>query len=236
METLLQGFQSSLTSVSSEISTMQDTSQTMGIKLGNRQKVQKSLNEVLEGVVVGQDLVMCVGFSIDSSFRTINSTILTCRKICEGEVNEFYVAHLAELDKKMDFVSSVQGRNIRAFKDVIPELEKLRLKAIDKLRDFLLNQVRALRNPLTNISMIQQNVLLRLRDAYLFVRDRHLECAMEVTNAYLNTVAVYYSNAFEKYCRSLLKLQQDTSGRLDLLGIEENAKKGTPRQAHISFN
>lgn len=65
------------------------------------------MNDVLEGVVVGQDLIT---------------------KICEGEINEFYLQHLQELNKKMLYVKNQQGKHVRAFKDVGPELDKLRLK------------------------------------------------------------------------------------------------------------
>jgi hypothetical protein len=60
------------------------------------------------------------------------------RKICEGEVNEFFLQHLMELNKKMTYVKSQKGSHIRALKDVGPEMERLRLKV-----SILLGQGRA---------------------------------------------------------------------------------------------
>ena len=50
------------------------------------------------------------------------------RKITEGEVDEIWLAYLTELNKKMTYVKRNQKKNIKAIKDVGPELEKLRLK------------------------------------------------------------------------------------------------------------
>lgn len=51
------------------------------------------------------------------------------RKITEDEVDESWLAYLTELNKKMTYVKNNQTKNIKAIKDVGPELEKLRLKA-----------------------------------------------------------------------------------------------------------
>lgn len=50
------------------------------------------------------------------------------RKIYQGEVNDFFLQHLSDLNLKMTYVKMHQGKHIRAFKDVGPELERLRLK------------------------------------------------------------------------------------------------------------
>ncbi|KAJ3264935.1 hypothetical protein HDU76_012113, partial [Blyttiomyces sp. JEL0837] len=107
MENLLAGFKTDLANISSEIEALQEQSQTLNIKLNNRKNGQDLLNGVLEGIVVEPDLI---------------------KKICEGEVNEFFLQHLLDLNKKMAYVKSQKGSHIRALKDVGPELERLRLK------------------------------------------------------------------------------------------------------------
>jgi hypothetical protein len=71
--------------------------------------MQQQLNEVLEGMTVSPDLI---------------------KKIYQGEVNDFFLLHLAELNKKMTYVKANQGKQIKAFKDIGPELERLRQKVI----------------------------------------------------------------------------------------------------------
>jgi hypothetical protein len=65
------------------------------------------LNEVLSGIIISPELI---------------------KKIFQGEINEFFLTHLTELNEKMTFVKSHQGKQIRAFKDIGPELERLRIK------------------------------------------------------------------------------------------------------------
>lgn len=50
------------------------------------------------------------------------------RKITEGEVGESYVPHVVELDHKIAYLKSQQTKPVRAFRDVGPELERLRLR------------------------------------------------------------------------------------------------------------
>ncbi|CAG8598435.1 20442_t:CDS:10 [Rhizophagus irregularis] len=111
MENMLSVFQMDLGNISSEIQTLQDKSFSMNIKLKNRTAVEQQLNTVLEGTVIPPPMI---------------------KKITEGEVDEIWLAYLTELNKKMTYVKRNQKMNVKAIKDVGPELEKLRLKALYK--------------------------------------------------------------------------------------------------------
>lgn len=50
------------------------------------------------------------------------------RKIYDGEVDDTWLAAIADLNSKMHHAKSRQGRHIRALKEVGPELERLRIK------------------------------------------------------------------------------------------------------------
>ncbi|KAJ3300194.1 Vacuolar protein sorting-associated protein 52 [Borealophlyctis nickersoniae] len=205
MEKLLSGFQADLGNISAEIETLQEQSQTMNIKLKNRTAMQQMLNSVFNGIVLSPDLI---------------------RKISEGEVNEFFLQHLADLNAKMTYVKNQQGRHIHSLKDVGPELERLRLKAAEKSRDFLLKKIESLKAPNTNIAIIQQNILLKYKELYSFLLERYMEAAAEIRQNYVNTVSNYYLASFDKYIKSLLKLQMVIADKLDLIGYEESAKRG----------
>ncbi|KAJ3078102.1 Vacuolar protein sorting-associated protein 52, partial [Quaeritorhiza haematococci] len=150
MEDLLTGFQADLGKISEEIEGLQRRGRGMSVRLGNRVSFQQALNVVLDGLVISPDLI---------------------KKICEGEVNDFFLQHLSDLNKKMTWVKNQtqQGKHIRALKDVGPELERLRLKAAEKTRDFLLKKLSTLSTPSTNISIIQQNILLKYKELYWFL-------------------------------------------------------------------
>ncbi|KNC96426.1 uncharacterized protein SPPG_08323 [Spizellomyces punctatus DAOM BR117] len=130
------------------------------------------------------------------------------RKICEGE--------------------SQQGQHIRAFKDAGPELERLRLKAAEKSRDFLIKKIDSLRAPNTNIAIIQQNILLKYKELYWFLAERYSEAAMEIRTLYVTTVGNYYIASFDKYMKSLQRVQMIIGDRSDLIANEESPKRGLP--------
>ncbi|KAI9004736.1 Sac2 family-domain-containing protein [Gaertneriomyces semiglobifer] len=207
MELLMTGFQADLGNISGEIQTLQEQSQLMNIKLKNRMDVQQKMNTILDGVVISPDLI---------------------RKISEGEVNEFFLQHLAELNQKIGFVKSQQGRHIKAFGDIGPELERLRLKAAEKARDFLAKKIESLKAPNTNIAIIQQNVLLKYKGLYEFLVERSTDAAAEIRLLYATTIGSHYLSLFDRYIRSLQKLQNVIADKSDLIASEENTKRGLP--------
>ncbi|PKC73496.1 Vps52-domain-containing protein [Rhizophagus irregularis] len=205
MENMLSVFQMDLGNISSEIQTLQDKSFSMNIKLKNRTAVEQQLNTVLEGTVIPPPMI---------------------KKITEGEVDEIWLAYLTELNKKMTYVKRNQKMNVKAIKDVGPELEKLRLKATEKIRDFLLTKIRSLRIPNTNVQILQQSILLKYKALYKFLMERYSEVAVEVMHNYVNTMRWYFFNHFEKYNRELQKLQNPVADKYDMMGYDESVRKG----------
>ena len=67
-----------------------------------------------------------------------------------------------------------------AHADVAPELERLRVKAVAKAREYLMAKIYALRKPKTNIQILQQNMLLRFRYLVTFLRGHGPEVFSEV--------------------------------------------------------
>ncbi|RKO84574.1 Sac2 family-domain-containing protein, partial [Blyttiomyces helicus] len=99
-------------------------------------------------------------------------------------------------------------------------------QAAEKCREFLLKKVETLKAPNTNIAIIQQNILLKYRDLFWFLLERYGEAAIEVRQSYVYAVGNYYMASFEKYIRSMQKLQTVIADKLDLIGCEESAKRG----------
>ncbi|KAI9348662.1 Sac2 family-domain-containing protein [Obelidium mucronatum] len=196
MVELLEGFHVDLNKISAEIRDLQERSNDMNLRLRNRMSSQDLLSKVLDGL------------------------------ICEGEVNEFFLSHLLDLNKKMTYVKKQKGAHIRALKDVGPELERLRLKSSEKIREFLLKRIESLKTPNTNISIIQQNQLLKYKELYWFLLDRYSEAAGEVRAVYITTVQQYYLASFEKYVRSLSSVQTVIADKGDLIGSAEAQGSG----------
>ncbi|OAJ41656.1 hypothetical protein BDEG_25222 [Batrachochytrium dendrobatidis JEL423] len=166
------------------------------VKSALSKSTQSSLFEMLEGTVVSPDLI---------------------KKICEGEVNEFFLQHLIDLDKKMTYVKSRQEKKIRSFKDVAPELERLRQRAVEKIRDFLLKKIESLKSPNTNIAIIQQSVFLKYRSMFSFLMERYSEVGVEIHGNY---------NTRLLHSLIVIVVKMVIADKFDLIGCEEGAKRG----------
>ncbi|KAB1210996.1 Vacuolar protein sorting-associated protein 52 A [Morella rubra] len=136
-------------SISSDIKFLQEKSMDMGLKLKNRKVAESKLAKFVEDIIVPPRMVDV---------------------IVDGEVNDEYMRTLEILSKKLKFVEvDPMVKAAKALKDVQPELEKLRQKAVSKVFDFIVQKLYALRKPKTNIQILQQNVLLKYKTWQLVV-------------------------------------------------------------------
>ncbi|KAM1225950.1 hypothetical protein TB2_044481 [Malus domestica] len=200
METLLSGFQSEIGSISSDIKILQEKSMDMGLKLKNRKVAESKLAKFVEDIIVPPRMVDI---------------------IVEGEVNDEYMRTLEILSKKLKFVEvDLMVKTSKALKDVQPELEKLRQKAVSKVFDFVVQKLYALRKPKTNIQILQQNVLLKYKYVVSFLKEHGKEVYIEVRAAYIDTMNKVLSAHFRAYIQALEKLQLDIAASSDLIGVE----------------
>ncbi|XP_034221163.1 vacuolar protein sorting-associated protein 52 A isoform X2 [Prunus dulcis] len=200
METLLSGFQAEIGSISSDIKILQEKSMDMGLKLKNRKMTESKLAKFVEDIIVPPKMVDI---------------------IVDGEVNDEYMRTLEILSKKLKFVEvDLMVKTSKALKDVQPELEKLRQKAVSKVFDFIVQKLYALRKPKTNIQILQQNVLLKYKYVVSFLKEHGKEVYIEVRGAYIDTMNKVLSAHFRAYIQALEKLQLDIATSSDLIGVE----------------
>lgn len=200
MESLLSGFQAEIGSISSDIKILQEKSMDMGLKLKNRKVAESKLAKFVEDIIIPPRMVDI---------------------IVDGEVNEEYMRSLEILSKKLKFIGvDPMVKSSKALKDVQPELEKLRQKAVSKVFDFLVQKLYALRKPKTNIQIIQQSVLLKYKYIISFLKGHGKEIYNEVRAAYIDTMNKVLSAHFRAYIQALEKLQLDIATSSDLIGVE----------------
>eukprot|EP00897_Mesotaenium_endlicherianum_P003559 jgi/Mesen1/3230/ME000187S02398 len=133
--------------------------------------------------------------------------------------------HNRKLSGKLRFAAREEsGRAVVALKDVQPELERLRAKAVTKIREFLLNKIYNLRKPKTNVQILQQSVLLKYKYLAAFLREHGKEVYPEVSSAYMDTMSKVLSLQFRTYIQKLEMLQQEVATRDDLIGGVDNSK------------
>ncbi|KAK1516133.1 Vps52/Sac2 family protein [Colletotrichum paranaense] len=208
VETNLTSFRNDLAAVSADIETLQSRSAAMNVRLDNRKAVEKAFGPVVEELSVSPHVVS---------------------KISEGQIDETWVRMLAEVDKRATaYKKSVsnQGES-KAWADLGPLLEKLTMKAVERIRDFIVAQIKALRSPHINAQIIQQQNFLKFKDLYTFLHKHHATLAEEISQAYMNTMRWYYANQFGRYQRALEKLKLHILDKNDVLGHDEPTRRAT---------
>lgn len=200
METLLSGFQTEIGSISSDIKILQEKSMDMGLKLKNRKVAESKLAKFVEDIIVPPRMVDI---------------------IVDAEVNDEYLRTLEILSQKLKHTEvDHMAKTSKALKDVQPELEKLRQKAVSKVFDFIVQKLYALRKPKTNIQILQQSVLLKYKYIISFLKEHGKEIYIEVRGAYIDTMNKVLSAHFRAYIQALEKLQLDIATSSDLIGVD----------------
>jgi hypothetical protein len=159
MQVLLLGFQDDLGGISEEIKHLQDESLSMSIRLKNRRAAEEKLHVFIDRCVLSPDL---------------------CEKIISAEVNEGFLQAVVSLSEKLkylakqgtkaDSVSIIPPAETFTGRTLIPDLEKLKLKSISKIKDYFSHQFHALRKPKTNVQFLQQSALVKYAPLLKFLQ------------------------------------------------------------------
>ncbi|KAM8884079.1 vacuolar protein sorting-associated protein 52 homolog [Synchiropus picturatus] len=206
MEGMLSGFQSDLSSISSEIQTLQRQSVSMSVRLKNRQAVRSSLGQLVDELVVPGHMIATI---LDSPVT-----------------DQDFLDQLHELDNKINFTKELNFRETLACSDIQDVVDRLKLKAVTKIREFILQKIYSFRKPMTNYQ-IPQNSLLKHRFFYQFLLANERTVAREIRDEYVDTMSKIYYSYFKSYSGRLLKVQyEEVADKDDLMGVEDTAKKG----------
>ena len=221
-------FQKDLGLVSAEIETLQSRSAAMNTRLENRKTVEKLLGPAVEEISISPAVI---------------------RTISEEPIDEKWLKALSELDKKFDLINGKfkEPATIKAVTDIKPLLDDLTNKvsgfsvlnvsisrhdaqwyqAMERIRDFLVSQIKALRSPGINAQVIQQQTLSKYKDVYGFLAKKHPKLAKEIGQAYINTMRWYYLNHFSRYRQALSKVSIHHVDRHDVLGGDQSNQKSS---------
>jgi hypothetical protein len=215
VETYLTSFQADLAAVSSEIESLQNRSTNLHDRVENRRAVEKILGPEVEALSVPPVVV---------------------RKIVEGAVDEHWLRALQELEKRSKALDNrlKDGKEIKAVQDVKPIIDDISTKAVERIRDYVVAQIRALRSPSINAQVIQQNNFLPYKEVYAFLALQQPVIAGEISQAYNNTMRWYYAHNFTRYRTALEKLKlhiMDQSDTISDSGVRKTVKVGAPHDA-----
>ena len=222
VETYLTNFQADLGAVSAEIESLQNRSVTLNTKLENRKVVEKLLGPAVEDISISPAVV---------------------RKIAEGPVDDGFVHALAEVEKRSKTINAKakERPDLKAITDAKPLLDDLTHRAVERIRDYIVAQIKAIRSPSINAQIIQQQAFLKYKDLYAFLAKHQPELAQQIGQAYVYTMRWYYLNHFTRYRTALEKIKVHPMDKYDVLGEDTSARRGgnilsQSRNAPVSYD
>ena len=203
MESMLGTFQQDLGSISTEIQCLQEKSLEMSVKLSNRKGLKSKLSGFLDCIVVGPKL-------LDSIVQL-------------APTEPQFVEALKELDSKLQFAEAEQ--HTVASGDVGDVLEKLKIKAIHKVRQYILEKINEWKKPMSNYQVLQET-LIKYKYMYEFLALHSPVTATEIKAEYTDTVGKVYYSYFKSYQSRLIKLEyEEVPGKGDVMGAEDESRR-----------
>ncbi|OJD15519.1 hypothetical protein AJ78_04215 [Emergomyces pasteurianus Ep9510] len=208
VESYLSRFQTDLGVVSAEIESLQSRSALLNSQLENRRNLERLLGPAVEEVSISPKAV---------------------RLISEGPINQEWVKALNEVETRSANIeaTTTTANHVKAVDDIKPLLSDLKDKATERIRDYLVAQIKAFRSPNINAQIIQQQSLIKYKDLYGFLSRNHTALAGEISQAYINTMRWYYLSNFTRYHQALEKLRVHSAERNDLLAGDPSSQKGS---------
>ena len=201
MEQMLSTFQLNLSSISSEIDYLQEASTSMSQKLKNRQEVSSELGQIVERLAVPEQMIKHI---LETSLQ-----------------EEVFSESLVELSSKIDYLKELEFLGALAAHDVRTVVEKLRLKAVSRIREWIFDKIYQFRKPLTNYQ-VPQNALLKFKNFNEFLMAHSRETAVQVREEYIGTVGKVYFSYFKEYYSKVHKLEfEEKSTKDDVIAGEE---------------
>ncbi|KAL8728807.1 MAG: hypothetical protein Q9166_005185 [cf. Caloplaca sp. 2 TL-2023] len=206
VQTSLTSFQQDLGAVSAEIETLQSRSTAMNTRLENRKVVENLLGPAIEEVSISPEVVSIIS---------------------EGPIDASWVRALEELDKRSTIAdgSPRVPKGLRAATDVKPLLDDLLNKALERIRDFFVSQIKALRSPNINAQIIQQQAFVRYKELYGFLARHHPVLGEEIGQAYINTMRWYYLSNFTRYKQVLERVSLFVVDKTDAIGADQTVHR-----------
>lgn len=179
LEKVLSNYDSTLDAASDEILAFQLRSSALFDELKSKQEMRDQIHQFVESLVLTQRLIR------DVSVAPVNS--------------EAFAAALEELRHKLDFVyGGASVRESAAYKDVAVEMERLRLMAVKRSREFVLGKIHELRQSRSNMQA-QQNLLVKHRHVVGFLREYGKNTYLELRGEYCSSVSSKFADVFKGY-------------------------------------
>lgn len=208
LKEMLLGFQADLGGLSGDIRGLQEKSRTLDIQLRNRKEAAAILDQFLEKVVLSPSL----------------------SAIINGTVNKEFVEAVQELQEVYESVHSSQPQEWSfdqvpsqtvAGAQVQKHVAELKELAVTRTREYFLQQILLLRQPQTNVRLIQVHGMLQYAPLYDFLVASSPSVADEIVSVYRESLAATISKLFALYQQQLASMDSTTATKYDVLAMDD---------------
>lgn len=170
-------FQADLGNICQEILSLQEQSLSLNIRLKNKQVLRSELSQYVEEIHIPEAVIFHISDTPAS----------------EKE----FIEQLSILDQKIEFMEGQTCKDSLSCQDLREILEKLKQKAIIKIRDYTLKRIQSCRKAMSNYQM-EQNALLKNSFFYKFLLTHDREAAREIKQDYVETMTKVYFSYFKE--------------------------------------
>ena len=184
MEEKLGQFQGSLGQLSSDICTLQTRSQSIAIKLTNRKALEEHLGAFTRDISVSKAFV---------------------NMIVNGEIGPNYVKYLQMLSRKIEILNDPKMRNSAAAREVKVPIDRLRMKASDNIRVWLISNIDLLKEHCGTEQMAVWDILLKSKYLMTFLRNNSPEIEQSIKLYYTAIMSRIYLANFKLLGRRVLQ-------------------------------
>lgn len=216
LEKGIDGFHDQLSHLAANFALLQEESTKLQVDLEKLAKITNKLNPIVLDLMIPPEIV---------------------RLITNGPIDALWVENIQFVNEKSNLIANVKERKLpdkhledmylksALFNQLEERIELLTYKIIERVRDYMISKIKQLRSTKSTYSSQKiQSDLLQIKDAFVFLQERHRDLANNLQLAYIYTMRWYYHTRFAKYIHSLEKLRLYNIDSSNLLGTPPDDK------------
>ncbi len=191
-------FNNKLIELSKELENLKFKSVNLSENLTTRQQLESKYTPIVSDLIIPPDVI---------------------KSVYNGDLNQSWCDNLQFLQEKTQIYQQYKEKypNLKSLDTLTKTLDLLYIKAIERIKNFMVAKIKKLRT-IGTPSQVVQNQLIECRDIYPFLKQRAPSLALELRQAYVYTMKWYYHAHFQRYLQSLTKLTLHTIDRESLIG------------------
>ncbi|CUM51744.1 uncharacterized protein AC631_03608 [Debaryomyces fabryi] len=196
IKTIITDFNTELEQLSSSLASLQQQSSRLSSDLDLQRASSEKLNPIILDLMIPPDIVKSIVKDLIDvqwleNIRFINEKILLISSVKSNKADK----KLTELYK-----------DSRAFSQLESGIKLLVAKSVERIRDFIIYNIKLLRSSQNTSSQSIQQSLLNVKELFAFIKVHHSELANQLQLAYIYTMKWYYQTRFAKYLYAIEKL------------------------------